>query len=158
MLPYLAGERTPHWDADGQATIHGLKLAHSRAHVARATLEGVAFCLADVWEALESGLHSEFDRSQPVYLTGGITHSPLWCQIVSDVLDLPLRLARQADASALGAARLGLQALELVDTLTPGRRMKTDAEQIFRPDPARHALYASQHRLFRSLYRQLNDG
>lgn len=155
VLPYFAGERTPHWDADAQATIHGLRLRHTRAHVARALLEGVAFCLADVWRALESGLADDFDRSRPVYLTGGITHSRLWCQIVSDVLGLPLRPSGPADASARGAALLGLRALGLIDHTRPQNQAAAPAE-IFRPDPARHALYVAQHELFRTLYRRLH--
>ena len=153
ILPYLTGERTPHWNADGRATIHGLSLAHTRAHVARATLEAVAFCLADVWRALERGLAGDFDRSRPVALTGGITSSPLWCQIVSDVLNLSLRPAGQTDASALGAALLGLTALGLSDTLQPQK--EPAPAPVYRPDPARHALYRDRHARFRALYRRL---
>jgi gluconokinase len=156
-LPYLAGERTPHWDAESRATIHGLSLEHTRAHVARALLEGVAFSLAEVLQAVESGLDRALDRSRPVRLTGGITNSALWSQIVSDVLGLPLLPVQRADASALGAATLGLHALGLADHLrVPGGESGADSPLIIRPDRQRHAFYSKRLRLFRSLYRRLN--
>lgn len=156
-LPYLTGERTPHWDADGRATIHGLKLGHSRAHMARAVLEGVAFCLADVWQAVEGGLKTPFDRSRPAHLTGGITHSLLWSQIVSDVLGIPLLPEQRADASTLGAALLGQYALGLIDTFRLQDPEEEPPSQWLQPDSARHALYTVRYQQFRELYRQLHS-
>jgi len=140
ILPYFAGERSPHWRPDLKASLHGLTHSHERAHVARAVLEGVAFCLADVWEAVaergsqvpssEFGVRSsEFGVrsyssgadvfptrnsepgtrtfSGPVLLTGGITRSRIWSQVVCDVLGVPVTLVDVGDASALGAAAVG---------------------------------------------------
>jgi gluconokinase len=140
-LPYLTGERSPHWNADARAVLHGLTLGHSRAHMARAVLEGVAFCLADVWEALGA-------QADEARLTGGITRSPVWAQIVADVLDVPLVPIEAADASAIGAALLGFNALG------QAVRVAVDSAPLIAPDPARHAVYAERHRAFQTLYRQ----
>lgn len=102
-LPYLTGERSPHWNAQVRATLSGIGLEHSRGHIARAVLEGVAFCLADVWEIV--------GHASSAGLTGGITQSLAWSQIVCDVLGVPMDLAREADASAIGAARTTFVAL-----------------------------------------------
>jgi gluconokinase len=103
FLPYLSGERSPHWNPWERAIISGIGLEHSRGHIARAALEGVAFCLAEVWEIVKG--------AESARLTGGITRARLWSQILCDVLGVPLELMEAADASAVGAARLGWQAL-----------------------------------------------
>src|SRR5438876_1445803 len=79
--PYLMGERTPHLDPNARGTLTGLAASHTRAHVVRAILEGVAFSLKDTF--------SLFDEMQvpvgTVRLGGGGARSPLWRQIQSDV-------------------------------------------------------------------------
>jgi gluconokinase len=163
FLPYFTGERNPHWDTSARAMMAGLGLEHSRAHIARAVLEGVAFCLADVWEALDN-LKSPNKLSSlqpPILLTGGITQSPLWAQIVSDVLNVRLAAVENGDASATGAAILGhyavQNALQKSDSplSTPSLdalvgRIQTAAS--WSPDPARHALYRPILERFRALY------
>ncbi len=72
VVPYFAGERSPHWPADAAGMVHGLRLSHDRPHLARATLEGVAFCLADVWHAV----HAIAEIDARPRLTGRITTQP----------------------------------------------------------------------------------
>ncbi len=146
-LPYFTGERSPHWSPDLRALFHGLGLEHTRAHVARAALEGVAFCMADVWQAM----CRDMDLQQPAKLTGGITRAPVWGQILADVLGVPLVPVEVGDASAIGAALLGHQALGR--EVTSGRSLSADAP--LEPDPRRHCLYQGRHRFFQFLYRQL---
>jgi len=101
FLPYLAGERNPNPDANAQGMIFGLKLKHQPQHVARAIMEGVGFA---VREAL-----SHMPTSAETYvLTGGITQSPVWCQIVTDILAHPLQAPTQE--SAWGCVGVGLLA------------------------------------------------
>ncbi len=145
VLPYFTGERSPHWNPNARALIHGLGLEHTRAHVARAALEGVAFCMADVWQALAG----QIDSQEPAKLTGGITRAPVWAQMLADVLGLPLLPVEAADASALGAALLGHQALGR--QVTP--RFSSSSGAPFEPDPGRHIFYQGRHQAFRSLYR-----
>ncbi|MGY2894357.1 gluconokinase [Deinococcus sp. UYEF24] len=109
MLPYLTGERSPYWRNDLSATLHGLKLTHGRAQVARAALEAVAFSLALVWELVNWKLT---DGAAPetvgtVYSTGGLAASPTWNGLLAEVLGVPVRVQDAADASAIGAALLG---------------------------------------------------
>ena len=150
MLPYFTGERSPHWNAAARAIIYGLGLEHSRAHVARATLEAVAFCLADVWQALAEGN----EPAEPARLTGGIVRAPIWVQILADVLGIPLAPVQIADASALGAAILGHWALGNIPALAEGGALPR-LDLILEPDPQRHAFYSARHQAFQSLYRRL---
>ncbi|MDQ4074841.1 MAG: gluconokinase [Chloroflexota bacterium] len=149
VLPYFTGERSPHWNPNLRATIHGLNLAHTRAHIVRATLEGVAFTLSDVWEAL----CGEELPEEPVKLTGGITHSPIWAQIVADVLGATLIPIESADASAVGAALVGYASLG--HTVFPRGVANAPTNTRYEPDPGRHQLYVDRHRAFQALYRQL---
>jgi len=151
LLPYFTGERSPHWDSYARAVVHGLGLEHTRAHVARAALEGVAFCLADVWEALAD---EEGKLAEPARLTGGITRAPTWAQLVADVLGIPLVPMEVADASALGAAMLGHWALGNVKTFGVSQTPEV-SRMVLEPDPERHAFYVRRHQAFQSLYRLL---
>ncbi len=101
FLPYLSGERTPHADPDARGVFFGLSLLHRRAHLTRAVLEGVAFSLRDLLGLMaEAGLHGREAR-----IAGGGARSPLWRQIVADVLDLPLAPST-TEGAAYGAALL----------------------------------------------------
>ncbi len=140
FLPYLSGERSPHWNPWERAIISGIGLEHSRAHIAHAALEGVAFCLEEVWEIVKG--------SGPARLTGGITRAHLWSQILCDVLGAPLELMEAADASAVGAARLGW--LGLGQAMPP----LPEPDETLQPDPARHEIYHQCYLDFKTRYRQ----
>ena len=152
FLPYFTGERSPHWNPEARALVSGLGLAHTRAHIARAVLEGVAYCLADVWEALMA----EAPASGEARLTGNVTHNPAWAQIVADVLGVPLMADEAADASALGAALLGHLALGHLAQLDDAAKI-LPAGHAYEPDPARHAFYKTGHAAFQELYRRLEQ-
>jgi gluconokinase len=151
LLPYFSGERSPHWDPKARAAILGLRLDHHRAHIARAALEGVAFCLADVWQALVSNQGQE--DVLHAHLTGGVTRSPLWAQIIADVLALRLTSVEIADASAVGAAILGHQALGIASISELANKIEKGS--LYEPDPQLHRVYADLHRRFQQLYNQI---
>lgn len=139
MLPYLTGERSPHWNPEAQALLVGLRLAHGREQIARAALESVAFCIADVWNLVGVG-------NKRARLTGGITRSPLWTHILTDVLGIALLPSEAADASAIGAALLAWVALGVSPT------PRTDTTPPILPDAENHRLYQALHERFQRLY------
>jgi xylulokinase len=103
FLPYLTGERTPHPDPFARGAFIGLTVRHSLPHLTRAVLEGVAFGLRDSFELLRaSGLK---DISQ-VRISGGGARSPLWRQIIADVLNVELVTTNATEGAAYGAATL----------------------------------------------------
>jgi sugar (pentulose or hexulose) kinase len=124
-------------------------MAHNRAHFARAAMEGVANCLADVWDAL----YGSETSNEIVRLTGGITRTPLWAQILADMLGVPLMALEVADTSATGAGLLGLYALGQfsADPLRVARTV--DPGPVYTPDPRRHQFYQQHHREYRALRR-----
>jgi len=107
MLPYLSGERAPRWAGAPTAAFLGLTQRHTRAHLARAALEGVCLQLALVLEAMAAaGLEPTELRA-----TGGFARSPFWRQLLADVLGTTIGFPASEQGSALGAALLGHVAL-----------------------------------------------
>ena len=102
FLPYLSGERTPHPDPLARGAFIGLTLRHTRCHMARAIMEGVAFGLRDSLEILK-----KLDVSiGNVRASGGGARSEVWRQIQADVFGLPLSTISVDQGPALGAALL----------------------------------------------------
>ncbi|HXH60278.1 MAG TPA: xylulokinase [Fimbriimonadaceae bacterium] len=102
FLPYLSGERCPHNDPTATASFAGLTLTHSRAHIARAVLEGATFGLGGCMKRLISlGI-----SPAQVRVTGGGAASDLWMQMLADVLRLPCERVSSDSGPAVGAAVL----------------------------------------------------
>ena len=100
--PYLMGERTPHLDPNARGALVGLTAQHTRAHVVRAILEGVAFSLRDTFTIFR-------DLGVPVKsirLGGGGARSHLWQQIQADIYGMPVDLVAAEEGAAYGAALL----------------------------------------------------
>jgi xylulokinase len=103
FLPYLTGERTPYPDPFVRAAWVGLTVRHTRAHMTRSVLEGVAFAIKDSFRLiLQAGLGS-IDQ---VRISGGGAKSVLWRQIMADVLGVELVTVNTTEGAAFGAALL----------------------------------------------------
>jgi xylulokinase len=103
FLPYLSGERTPHPDPLARGGFIGLTLRHSRAHMTRAVLEGVAFGLKDSFTLIQNAGLSAITQ---VRASGGGTKSALWRQILASVLKAELVTVNPTEGAAYGAALL----------------------------------------------------
>ena len=103
FLPYLSGERTPHPDPLARSAFIGLTLRHSRAHMTRAVLEGVAFGLKDSFTLIQNAGLGEITQ---VRASGGGTKGALWRQILASVLNAELVTVNTAEGGAYGAALL----------------------------------------------------
>ena len=103
FLPYLSGERSPHPDPLARGAFVGLTLGHDRRHLTRAVLEGVAFGLRD---GLDLMLAAGMPAPDQIRASGGGTASPLWRQILADVLDAEIATVATTEGAAYGAALL----------------------------------------------------
>lgn len=101
FLPYLIGERSPHWNEDARGAFVGLARSHGVGDLVRAVLEGVAFNLRVIFEALtEQGAQLDSLR-----MIGGGIRNPVLCQALADMLGIPIeRLESGEFATSLGAA------------------------------------------------------
>ena len=147
FLPYLSGERTPHNNPHASGVLFGLTHDHTRAHLARAVLQGVAFAFRDGQQALLEG-GAQIDS---VTLVGGGSRSAPWAQVLADTLGRTLERRSGADVgAALGAARLG----RLARTGESVASVCTLPSVIdsFAPNPGRAELLAERHLQFQRLY------
>jgi len=100
FLPYLIGERTPHSDPMARGVFVGLSYRHTTAHIVRSVIEGVAFSQKDSVEILKS-----FSLTgETLVLSGGAAKSPLWCQILADVIGITTQTTNIEDPASSGAA------------------------------------------------------
>ncbi|MBW4543096.1 MAG: gluconokinase [Symplocastrum torsivum CPER-KK1] len=111
--PYLMGERSPIWDANARGSFFGLSLNHTKAHLVRAVLEGIVFNLSLVLQALEDFT----GKAKRIQATGGFARSNLWRQMMADVFEQEVTVPEQYESSCLGAAVLGLYALQEISSL-----------------------------------------
>ncbi|HEY4838575.1 MAG TPA: xylulokinase [Candidatus Acidoferrales bacterium] len=100
--PYLMGERTPHLDPNARAALVGLTASHTRAHIIRAILEGVAFSLRDTFTIFRE-MNVPVNR---IRLGGGGARSPLWRQIQADIYGREVEIVEAEEGAAYGAAIL----------------------------------------------------
>jgi len=143
VMPFVHGERELIWPRQAGWRVEGFDAGrHHRGHLARATLEAVTMAAATLWEAVAS-LAGEGDRpGEAARLTGGITRSPLWRQMLADVLGVTLKPIEAADASATGAAALAIDAM----TGRPPSSLKVEPEPMIRPNAEHHEAYQALRR------------
>ncbi|MCB9162019.1 MAG: xylulokinase [Caldilineaceae bacterium] len=154
FLPYLTGERTPHPDPLARGAFVGLTVRHALPHMSRAVLEGVAFGLRDSFELMqEAGLSS----IKQVRVSGGGARSPLWRQILADVLDSELVTVNTTEGAAYGAALLagvGAGAWPDVDTACDAAITVTGSTL---PQTESVAAYQRVYDVYRGLYPTLKS-
>jgi xylulokinase len=146
FLPYLQGERTPHRDASLRAAFVGLSLAHSRAHMTRAVLEGVCFALRDCVTILqELGL-----TPASLLLTGGGARSALIRRLQADIFGLPVTTVNREEGPAYGAALLAGVGAGAFPDLATAVRCTLTREPPMPPDPEMHGQYQQVYERFRA--------
>ena len=152
FLPYLLGERAPMWDANAKGVLFGLTQQHTKAHMARAAMEGICFAMRDVMVAIES----TSGTIRTIYASGGFTQSSFWLQMMADVLGKTIVINNSADASSVGAAIIALYASGEIDDLFRTSDLFS-VQQTFYPDESVHQTYTILFPLFQSLYQKLKD-
>lgn len=147
-LPYWAGVMSPHWDDDARGALIGLHRRHQPEHVYRAVLEGISFELRFHLEGIES---SAGRLERRIHVLGGGSRSDLWCQILADVLGLTIVRTESAEATALGAAMVGMVAHGVFPHFEEAAAEMTRTGAEFQPGEAR----LTYDRIYRGAYRGL---
>jgi gluconokinase len=150
FLPYLMGERAPHWNADVSAVFFGLTLQHRREHLIRAVMEGVIYQLHSVALALKDVT----GEPREIRATGGFARSALWRQIMADVSQREVAFPDSYEGSCWGAALLGMKALGAINSLDVARQM-TKISTRHRPDEHSARVYEELVKIFIRLYKRL---
>lgn len=151
FLPYLLGERSPHWAPDARGAFLGIERHHHREHMMRAVLEGIGFNLALCLEAFaQSGRTIE-----SIDAIGGGAASDQWLQILADIWCIPVhRRSVVEEANSLGAAVTAAVGLGLTDF--DAARDLSHVVADFSPDPRRSEIYAERLPRFRDAFSALS--
>jgi glycerol kinase len=148
LVPAFAGLGAPHWDQHARGTILGLTRGSSRAHIARAALEGIALQATDVLEAMQA------DSGLPLTqlrVDGGAAGNNLLMQIQADVLGIEVVRPKNAEATVLGAAYLA----GLAVGYWPNKEAiasQWEIDRVFRP-----AIEAEQRKKVRAMWKRALD-
>ncbi len=151
FLPYLMGERSPWWDSLAKGAYIGLTPAHTRADMLRATVEGVALNLAQIYDSFSG-------RTQPpLTLIGGLALSGLWRRSVADALGVQvLQTTCTEEASSMGAAVIAGVGAGIFRDYSASERF-IHPKAVTEPDSAAHEFYRSRLPVYRECYLALKN-
>jgi xylulokinase len=147
------GERTPHLDPHARAALVGLAASHTRGHVIRAILEGVAFSLKDSFSIFE-------EMQVPVgnvRLGGGGARSRLWRQIQADVYGYPVEILEAEEGAAYGAALLAGVGGGVWRTVEDACDAVVRVATRVAPNPTDAATMSRQYAAYRAIYPALKQ-
>ena len=149
FLPCMQGAMAPEWNGAARGVFYGLSLAHTRAHMTRALLEGSAFALRDILEAMRT---AGLDVTR-LTIVGGGAKGALWRQIKADVTGLPVRVPETVETTSTGAAILagvggGVQP-NVAEAVKAFVRYRPEQHQ---PEAARRSSYDAAYRRYRDVY------
>ena len=151
--PYLMGERTPHLDPNARAAFVGLTASHTRAHLIRAVLEGVAFSLKDTFTILdEIGV-----PAKQVRLGGGGARSRLWRQIQADVYGKEVEILAAEEGAAYGAAILAGVGARYWSSVDEACNAVVRVAARVQPSRDTSALMQRNYQVFRRIYPSLRQ-
>ncbi|MEO8622730.1 MAG: xylulokinase [bacterium] len=150
FLPYLQGERTPHRDASARGAFVGLSMAHTRAHMTRAVIEGVCFALRDSLTILQDlGLSPSH-----VLLTGGGAKSGLLRRLQGEVFGLPTATVNREEGPAYGAALLAAVGVGAFPDLASAAQATLTRAPLEHPKADAQSEYAEPYQRYRNAYRR----
>ncbi len=147
-LPYFMGERTPIWDTHARGVLFGLSLDHGRGHMIRSLMEGAGYGLLHNFELMRaSGVRMDL----PMILSEGGAHSPMWRQIIADILNVECAFALSSKGAPVGnavAAGVGVGIYKDYDVVKEWVRLGEHNV----PNPENHARYQKFYTIYRDLY------
>ncbi len=151
-LPFLQGERTPHWDADARGAMIGLSASTTAHQMARSWYEAVAFALYSIFD-----VYRELSM-QPttVTLIGGGARSGFWTQMIADVFGTKVhRHPFHLHATSYGAALAGMVAAGVYPTIDEAVSSTSRSGTVISPDSSSHTTYMHYYSLYTRLYEAL---
>lgn len=137
LLPHFQGAGCPYWDETASGVFFGLTLSSTRADLARAVMEGLAF---DVGKSLRLIMRNGITPRR-IFLTGGAAKSDVWCQIQADVYGLPLFIPQTPNVAAVGALILAALGSGSLASVQEGIKAFSQIRKEYSPDFLRHQQY-----------------
>lgn len=151
FLPYMAGERSPIWDIHAKGVYYGLDYTKTKAHMARACMEGAAFSLLHNLEAAEScGVVIDELRAM-----GGSANSRLWTQIKSDITGKRITVPSADTATTLGAAILAGVGIGMYSDFDDAVKRTIHIQREHQPNMELYEIYRKNYEIYLELYKSL---
>lgn len=148
FLPYLMGERSPHNNPNARGTFTGMTMDTTRADMLQAVLEGVAFALRDSFEVAKS-LGIQIERTK---ICGGGAKSPLWRQMIANILNVKVDVIANEQGPGLGGAMLAAVACGEFASVEEAAEKLVQVVETIEPQPEIAALYEEQYAKFKQIY------
>ena len=148
FLPYLMGERSPHNDPNVRGTFIGMSMDTTREELTQAVLEGVVFGLRDSFEVAKS-LGIQIDRTK---ICGGGAKSPLWRQMVADILNVKVDIPESEEGPAMGGAMLAAVACGEYASVEEAAAKIVKVVDTVEPIPENAQRYEERYQQFRKIY------
>jgi xylulokinase len=146
--PYLMGERTPHLDPNARGALIGLTASHTRGHVIRSILEGVAFSLKDTF-TLFAEMGVPVNR---IRLGGGGARSALWRQIQADAYGREVEIVEAEEGAAYGAAILAGVGAGCWASVDEACSKSIRVAQVIEPEPVGMEMMSGRYEAYRKMY------
>ena len=149
VLPYWTGALTPYWDHDARGVMLGLTGVHGKSHVYRGLLEGIAFEQRLLTEGAEAAIADPVER---LIVLGGGSRSPVWCQIIADVMRRPVEVVREPESTCLGAGMLASAAVGIHSSIADAAVAMSGTARCYRPEAAVSDVYDRLYDVYRDIY------
>jgi gluconokinase len=148
-LPFFSGERSTGWHSEARAAFTGLNLSSDPVEILRASLESVCYRFAAIYERLKA---ETLGDTKIIASGGGILNSPVWTQMMADVIGVPVVASAVPEASSRGAAMLAMEAFGQIESLGD---WETPLGEVFEPNAENHERYEVGRKRQESLYKAL---
>jgi len=153
-LPYWTGALTPFWDHHARGALIGLTGRHGKSHVYRAMLEGIAFEQRFLTEGAEKATNTQ---SSEIIALGGGSRSKIWCQIISDVMQRPVKVVRESESTCLGVGMLASAAVGIHSDIESAAKAMSGTSSSFEPNSSNVAVYQNLYEAYRMIYPALRN-
>ena len=153
FLPYLTGERTPHPDPNAKGAFIGLNVRHTKSHLTRSVLEGVAYSLRDCYELI-SNLEI---KAESLIISGGGARSKLWRRIIADVFNAEINTLTCTEGAPYGAAILAAVGSGNYKNVNEACNKILKIESKIEPEKNNVLTYNDFYSIYKQLYPQLKN-
>lgn len=152
-MPYWAAAASPRWNTDARGAFLGLTFSHSRAHMARSCMEGIALEQKDIINSIKvNGI--QVDK---VRIIGGPTQSETWNQIQADIYNTPTETLKVKDAGSLGAAMCGLVGIGMYKDIREAADDLVKFDKRYEPIKKNSNLYQEIFEIYCDAYKGLEE-
>ncbi len=153
-LPYWTGALTPFWDHHARGALIGFTGRHGKSHVYRAMLEGIAFEQRFLTEGAEKATST---KASEIIALGGGSRSKVWCQIIADVMQRPVKVVRESESTCLGTGILASAAVGIHKDIEYAARAMSGVSSVFEPDSKNISVYQELYDAYRMIYPALRN-